>query len=51
MADLSEELENMKQRLTALENKAPTPEEITAAIAEHPLIKQFRAFLDKWGNK
>jgi hypothetical protein len=51
---LEDEIKTLKDRLTALEAKpanALTPEQISEALNGHPLIADFRSFLDRWGHK
>lgn len=51
---LGETIKRMEERLTALENReAPkvNPADIHAALEDHPLVTEFRAFADKWRNK
>lgn len=47
-------IEKIIPRVTALEEKPAnkvSPAEVAAALEDHPVIADFRAFLAKWGNK
>lgn len=50
---LEEILKGILERLTALENKPAinvSSEHINNALSDHPVIADFRAFLEKWGH-
>lgn len=54
LSQLNSALKTMYQRLSRIENEpARTIEhsEIHAALEDHPLVTEFRAFADKWRNK
>lgn len=45
---LQTDLQETKAKLAALEAKQITPEQFEAALSDHPVIADFRAFLDKY---
>lgn len=53
MATLEDQLAELRAKIEAVENKPAnniTAEQIGEALEGHPLLAEFRAFLDKWGK-